>query len=287
MTTLIYDQRICSLGEGPLWHPTRKQLFWFDILNHKMLSQDHDGPLEWQFEESVSAAGWIDDNTLLVASESMLMQLNLTTGDSHAVAALEADRPDTRSNDGRADPWGGFWISTMGKQAEPQAGAIYRYYQGSIRKIVDGISIPNAICFCPDRRFAYYTDTPTQRVMRQHLDEATGWPSGAAHVFLDLSDQHLNPDGAVVDTTGNIWLAQWGAARVAAYNHAGRFVRAVPVAARNSSCPAFGGEDLDTLFCTSAAHGVSNLIREHQPSNGMVFCAPGVGTGQAEHRVVL
>ena len=30
--TSVFDDRRCELGEGPLWHPVREQLFWFDIL---------------------------------------------------------------------------------------------------------------------------------------------------------------------------------------------------------------------------------------------------------------
>jgi sugar lactone lactonase YvrE len=36
----IYDDRPCLLGEGALWHPGLKQLFWFDILGRKLLSRD-------------------------------------------------------------------------------------------------------------------------------------------------------------------------------------------------------------------------------------------------------
>ena len=55
----VYDHRRCELGEGPLWHPTRNQLFWFDILNNRMMSRDVAGQQEWRFGERVSAAGWV------------------------------------------------------------------------------------------------------------------------------------------------------------------------------------------------------------------------------------
>ena len=64
---MIFDDRRCELGEGALWHPTRNQMFWFDILNQKLLSQDRDGPREWRFPELVSAAGWVTDEVLLIA----------------------------------------------------------------------------------------------------------------------------------------------------------------------------------------------------------------------------
>ncbi|MGB3316589.1 MAG: SMP-30/gluconolactonase/LRE family protein, partial [Albidovulum sp.] len=37
----IYDDRPCDLGEGPLWHPERQQLFWFDILKQRLLTRDN------------------------------------------------------------------------------------------------------------------------------------------------------------------------------------------------------------------------------------------------------
>ncbi|MBY0395033.1 MAG: SMP-30/gluconolactonase/LRE family protein, partial [Thermoleophilia bacterium] len=110
--TETYDDRPCELGEGPLWHPGREQLFWFDILGRKLLSRTAAGPLSWSFGECVSAAGWIDRDRLLVASETALSVFDLTRGTSDRVVPLVADRPDLRSNDGRADPWGGFWIGT-------------------------------------------------------------------------------------------------------------------------------------------------------------------------------
>jgi sugar lactone lactonase YvrE len=58
------------------------------------------------------------------------------------LAPLEADNAATRSNDGRADPFGGFWIGTMGKNAEAGAGALYRYYRGEVVKLRDGYHHP-------------------------------------------------------------------------------------------------------------------------------------------------
>jgi len=136
--TSVFDDRRCELGEGPLWHPGRKQLFWFDILGKRLLTRTDDGARDWQFSELVSAAGWVDDENLLIASETALFRFDLDSGARSEVCALEADQPNTRSNDGRADPQGGFWIGTMGKTAEPGAGAIYRWFRGELRRLFPG-----------------------------------------------------------------------------------------------------------------------------------------------------
>ena len=283
----IFDDRVCALGEGPLWHPTRQQLFWFDIVDKRLLTRTNDGPQEWQFDEHVSAAGWLDHDTLLIASETGLWRFSLSNGSRELVIALEADNTITRSNDGRADPWGGFWIGTMGKNAETGAGAIYRLYKGELRKLFPSITISNAICVSPDRQFAYYTDTVTRLVMRQQLEPQYGWPTGEAEFYVDLRSENLNPDGAVIDADGNMSLAQWGASRIACYSTDGQFINAIECDALQPSCPAFGGPELRTLFCTTAAVDLSAETRPQQPSNGMTFLSENAGTGQSEHQVIL
>ncbi len=283
----VFDDRPCELGEGPLWHPERQQLFWFDIISKRLMTRENGAPKSWQFDEHVSAAGWVDRNTLLIASETGLWRFGLNSGEKELIVPLEDDNPITRSNDGRADPWGGFWIGTMGKQAEPGAGAIYRFWRGELRQLVTDITISNAICFPPVKPCAYFCDTVSKKVMRWDLNPETGWPVGESSVFLDLQRDGLNPDGAVVDADGNIWIAQWGSARVAVYDAAGQFLHAVPIDAMHTSCPAFGGNDLTTLFCTTAREGLSAEAIEAQPANGMTFSVPNSGQGQAEHRVIL
>lgn len=288
LTARIFDDRPCTLGEGLLWHPLRQQLFWFDILGQRLMSRDAAGAaLEWAFDGPVSAAGWVDETTLLVASDRALMRFDLATGAREDIAPLEADRPETRSNDGRADPWGGFWIGTMGKRAEPEAGAIYRYWRGELRRLFAPLGIPNAICFDAARECAYFCDTPRQQILRQRLDPANGWPKGEPELFVDLSGEGLFPDGAVVDADGQLWNAQWGAARVACYAPDGAFLGAASVPARHSSCPAFGGPALETLFCTSARQGLGPETLASEPHNGLTFAISGTGRGVAEPRVEL
>ena len=284
MSSLVYDSRPCELGEGALWHPERGQLFWFDILGRRLLSQDANGALAWQMTERCSAAGWVDHDTLLIASETALFRFDLPTGERTDLVAMEADNPLTRSNDGRADPWGGFWASTMGLEAEKGQGAIYRYYDGDLRQLFDGLTIPNAICF--GSGFAHYADTDESKIYRVALD-GEGWPEAEPELFLDLGPEGLNPDGAVIDAEGTLWVALWGSGKVAAYAPDGTFLRAVETGAPQTSCPAFGGAGLRTLFVTSAREGLDARALEDAPHSGMVLSEPDVAEGRAEPAVVL
>ncbi len=282
----LFDDRQCLLGEGPLWHPKRNQLYWFDILGNRMLTVEDGEQRSYQFDENVSAAGWTGPDTLLIASEIDLFHFDVTNGKAHKLCVLEDDNPVTRSNDGRADPAGGFWIGTMGKQAEPGAGAIYRYYKGELRKIYPGITIPNSICFDHNGDRIYFCDTPTRQIMTQALD-LHGWPKGEVETFVDLRDDGLNPDGSVTDNKGNLWNAQWGAGRVAAYSPSGEFLHSVDIPGRHSSCPAFGGPGLSTLFCTTARQGLDDDYLAEHPENGRTFSVETDARGWPEPQVFL
>lgn len=282
---MIYDPRPCALGEGPLWHPLRAQLFWFDIIGKRLLSRLGEVPLEWQFDQHISAAGWKDANNLLVATETGLIQFDIDTGKHRPLIPLEADNPVTRSNDGRTDAHGGFWIGTMGKNAESEAGAIYRYYRGELRQLFSKITIPNAICFAPDGRTAYFTDTVKRIIWRQYLEEKSGWPVGEPEPHIDLRKTGLNPDGAVVDADGCLWNAQWGAGRVARYGFDGQFKQALEIPATQASCPAFGGPDLTQIFVTSASADLAASAPDAVAAGKTYVLQTGVN-GQAEHQVI-
>jgi sugar lactone lactonase YvrE len=280
MTVTVHDLRRCGLGEGALWHPLREDLFWFDIHAGCLMARG----AAWPLGGNASAAGWVDRDRLVVADAAGLGLFDLATGARTPLCAIEADNPATRSNDGRADPMGGFWIGTMGRAAEPGAGAIHRWHRGTLRRLWGGITIPNAICFAADGRRAHFTDTPTRRVMAVALD-AEGWPAGEPETFLDLGPQGLNPDGAVIDADGLMWIALWGAGEVAAYAPDGTRVASVAFPAPHVSCPAFGGDALATLYCTSALEGMDDAARARWPAAGRTFAAPGAGRGRPEPAV--
>ncbi|CAM3914234.1 SMP-30/Gluconolactonase/LRE-like region domain-containing protein [Bordetella tumbae] len=263
----VFDSRPCHLGEGALWHPRREMLFWFDILDNRLLGRGADGIYQAELPERHSAAAWIDADRLLLASETGLWCFDLDSRQRVRVAEIEAHDATTRSNDGRADPWGGFWIGTMGKQAQSGAGALYRFFRGRLVRLRAGLTIPNAICFAPDRSLAYFADTAIQRVWQWQLDPE-GWPMNDPQVFMDFAAAGLYPDGAVTDADGALWIAHWGAGWVGHYDVAGTCLARRDLPSPQPTCPAFGA---GRLYVTSAWEGMSSPAREDYPLAGQTF----------------
>jgi sugar lactone lactonase YvrE len=167
------------------------------------------------------------------------------------------------------------------------SGAAYRFYKGELRKLYPNISIPNAICFSPDRRFGYFADTVERKVWRVALDQTDGWPAGEPEVFLDYEGTDRKPDGAVFDADGNFVCAEWGSSRVSVYSPEGLLLRHVEIPARHTSCPAFGGLGNDTLYVTSARQGLPPHVLALEPQNGRTFEIRAGLAGLPEYQVVL
>ncbi len=270
---LFIDSR-CELGEGVFWHPLQERLFWFDILNKTLFSATAGGIMvdRFTFDTIVTAAGVIDADNLAIASAAGIYKLELSTDTREIIVPLEADKPGNRSNDGRVGPAGGFWVGTMSitDPAKTPTGGLYQIRAGEVTKLLSDIHIPNATCFSPDGRTAYFTDGVTRLIRKVAIDRDTGLPTGPWQDFARV-EAPAEPDGAVVDANGYVWNAQWGAGTVIRFTPDGKVDRVVKVPVSRPTCPAFGGKDLKTLYITSARQGMSAAELEQEPLAGSVF----------------
>ncbi len=282
----VFDDHPCGLGECPIWHPIRNELFWVDLPNNKLISRGENGVFSWDFDEIISAIAWIDQDRLLLATEySGLLEFTIATGESKQLCPIESDLPGNRCNDGRADPWGGFWVGTMSKADQPKEGSIYRWYNGELRKIVPELTIPNGICFDRVRQRGYFADTILHTIFMLNLDPETGWPIGAPEVFLDLSFCEARPDGAVVDESGNLWYVLWGTDRLVCYSPEGEVLYEIDPGVPQPTCPGFGGQAYKDLYLTTAAIGLDTENSDKPLGGTLVF--NGVVNGVAEPQVKI
>jgi sugar lactone lactonase YvrE len=275
-----------ELGEGPLWDDQRQRLLFVDIMRGHVHEFD---PLSGahrfvEFPWPVGAVALYESGDWLLAAANGFYRADPSSGETTLIAAVEADLPGNRMNDGYVDARGRFWAGTMGMNRVRGVGTLYRLDpDGSVHPMVTPVSTSNGIDWSLDNRIAYYIDTPTGRVDQFDFDLATGTLSNR-RPLVELPAGAGGPDGLIVDAEGYIWVCLWKGAAVHRYAPDGHIDMVIPTPAAQTTKCAFGGANLDELFITSAWTGLSDTERAAQPLAGGLFrCKPGV-KGRPAHR---
>jgi sugar lactone lactonase YvrE len=128
------------------------------------------------------------------------------------------------------------------------------------------------------RKIMYYIDTPKDCVYAFDYDAETGDVSNQ-RVAFPIPPGTGHPDGCCIDSSGNVWVAQWGGSRVVAYNPnaGGEIVAEVRLPAAHVSSCTFGGPGLKDLFITTAKEHLSAEERAAQPNAGDCFIVRDTG----------
>jgi len=196
-------------------------------------------------------------------------------GSLDMLAPLNADDDTMRMNDGKVDPSGRFYASTMAFNGEDPRGELVRLDADlSVHVQADGIVIGNGLDWSADGRTLYYTDTMEFGIDAFDVDPATGDLSKRRRLF-DIAEEHGWPDGFCIDNEGALWVAMWKGSAVRRYSPEGELLAIVDLPATNVTCASFGGSSYDTLYITTAAAHFSGA--EEEPLAGAIFSIkPGV-----------
>ncbi len=250
---LVLDGQ-AELGEGPHWDAAGGELVWVDIGAGAVHRFDPDTGIDRSFDagQPVGAAVPRAAGGFALALRDGFAVVDETGGELRWLAPIEADRPETRMNDGACDAAGRFWAGTMSLAEDEPTGSLYRLSPGGeVATMLTGITISNGIGWSPDQTVMYYVDTPQHLVEAFDFDLARGTISGRRQVVA-VEPGAGDPDGLTVDADGCIWVALWDGSAVRRYTPAGELTGIVDVpAARPTSC-AFGGPALDVLYITTA-----------------------------------
>ncbi len=248
------------LAEGPCWDAGAGGLYWVDIPAGRVhFLGEAGGQRSWAAGQPVSAVVPRAGGGLVLAARDGFLALDPGTGETAALAAVEADRPGNRMNDGACDRAGRLFAGTKAEDDEPGAGALYRLdLDLAVTRVIADVTISNGIGWSPDERLMYYVDSPTGRIDVFDYDPATG-TFGGRRTFTRVPDPDAGPggdavpDGLTVDAEGGVWVALWGGSAVHRYDAGGRLDRIVDVPHVNVTSCAFGGAGLDLLYVTAAA----------------------------------
>jgi sugar lactone lactonase YvrE len=188
----------------------------------------------------------------------------------------EADLPGNWFNDCKCDRQGRLWTGSADRGEKDPTGNLYVIDAGlGVRKVDSGIICSNGPAFSPDGKISYFCDSYARRIFRYDVDPGSG-EVGPRRAFATVPDDAGYPDGMTVDSEGFLWNAHWDGWRVTRYAPDGRIDRAIKLPVPRPTAPAFGGEDLKTLYITSASGGLSDAQLKEAPLSGSLFaCEPG------------
>lgn len=259
------------LGESPCWHQQEQQLYWVDIYNHRV-HQFNPVTGSHQFFDVGEVVGCIapaNNHRLIMAGRSRLAFLDTRNGTVTTILNIELNDPSARFNDGKCDAAGRFWFGA--KSTKEANSSLYRYDpDGSLHVVLSGLTISNGPAWSPDESIFYLADSPLKTIYAFDFDKESGSLSNR-RVFVDLTAELFYPDGLTVDRDGCIWSAMWDGYCIIRFDPSGKEMMRVKMpVVRPTSCT-FGGEDLTTLYITTASVGVSEEEIEKSFYSGDLF----------------
>ena len=268
-----------AVGECPLWNPAESCLYWVDIDGfaiHRLhpASGAHNC---WTMPSEPACLGLVAGGGLVVALREGLFHFDSANGVVTPIAPAPYDTALARFNDGRVDAAGRFWIGTLYEPRDRQAAEMYVLEHGKLRLAWSGgMTNSNGLGFSPDGQSMYHADTAAHRIDRHDFDVATGALSKRQLFQQFSSDKSApgyggRPDGAAVDSEGAYWCAMFEGARLLRFAPDGTLLREVALPLRCPTMVAFGGDDLRTLYITSASHKRPAEERARQPLSGCVL----------------
>lgn len=274
------------LGETPLWCDRSRKLWWIDI----------DGRLHQSFDPAtgkhqvfswdcqfLGSQALTADGAHLLAQDLSLDRCASGGAPPSQVCEVESGL-DNRLNDGRVDARGRLWIGTMDNQLHRPNGSLYRVTgDGQVARMFSDVIVTNGVAFSPDNRTLYFTDTRRYCTWQFDFDLDDGMIRNR-RLFADYSATQERPDGACVDNAGGLWTAFFSGGRIVRYRPDGRIDTVIALPVTNPTCVCFGGDDLKTLFVTTARKFLHREQLSFEPQAGHLLAIHGIAQGLPEHR---
>lgn len=257
------------LGEGPAWFAAENALRFVDIKAgrvHRFVPATGE-------RETLEIGG--NPGFILPASDGAALiganhDLHLLDGGKIGETLASVPMPaHNRINDATLAPNGELWFGTMDDTETRATGSVFSLVGGAVQPTAFQAVVTNGPAFSPDGETLYVVDSGARCIWRFCPAEDPKLERG--QLFVTLGAHEGYPDGVTTDADGCLWVALWDGWGIRRYSPQGELMLHIPLPCARVTKVAFGGDDLGSVFITTARVGLSPAALADQPEAGSLF----------------
>ncbi len=257
----------CNIGEGPIWNARAQSLYFVNGWQREVCRYrfPHNA-LEVVANIEAAAIAFDTENRMILSTESGIFfwQKGILTPlyDTKKHSILYA-------NDMKVGPDGRLYVGTQsGKRkgvSDQIDGKLYCIdAQGTVRVLLEHLSLSNGMDWSNDARFFYHTESDTHCIKEYDFDKETGQITQTGR----QTDVH-GVDGFCIDSADRILACCWGQGHLAVIDtHTMRVCDDIPTPFQNPTSCCFCDFDQKTLAVVSASYD-TDLVSD--PNAGYLF----------------
>jgi len=278
----------CKLGEGTLWVKDQNSIFFVDIKKKRIFSLNIKTKKRKIFKvnKEIGFIAHFKKQIFILGLQGEIRIQNLKTKKILKSINIEPKIKLNRINDGKTDPKGNLWFGTMDNlERKIEKGSLYKLDKNlNLKKIDKNYRITNGPAFIDQFNF-YHTDSGKKIIYKIKINKKNEIIK--KNIFKKFTFNEGSPDGMTLDKNKNLWVAHYNGACVSVFDSKGKLIHRIQLPAKNITNCAFGGQNNNELFITSATKGMNKAELRKFRYSGFLFSVKTNTRGFVQKKFIL
>jgi sugar lactone lactonase YvrE len=278
----------CKLGEGTLWVKDQNSIFFVDIKKKRIFSLNIKTKKKKIFKvnKEIGFLAHFKKQIFILGLQGEIRIQNLKTKKILKSINIEPKIKLNRINDGKTDPKGNLWFGTMDNlERKIEKGSLYKLDKNlNLKKIDKNYRITNGPAFIDQFNF-YHTDSGKKIIYKIKINKKNEIIK--KNIFKKFTFNEGSPDGMTLDKNNNLWVAHYHGACVSVFDSKAKLIHRVQLPAKNITNCAFGGQNNNELFITSATKGMNKAELRKFRYSGFLFSVKTNTKGFVQKKFIL
>ena len=278
----------CKLGEGTLWVKDQNSIFFVDIKKKRIFSLNIKTKKKKIFKvnKEIGFIAHFKKQIFILGLQGEIRIQNLKTKKILKSINIEPKIKLNRINDGKTDPKGNLWFGTMDNlERNIEKGSLYKLDKNlNLKKIDKNYRITNGPAFIDQFNF-YHTDSGKKIIYKIKINKKNEIIK--KNIFKKFTFNEGSPDGMTLDKNNNLWVAHYHGACVSVFDSKAKLIHRIQLPAKNITNCAFGGQNNNELFITSATKGMNKAELRKFRYSGFLFSVKTNTKGFVQKKFIL